>query len=308
MQLNFDVVVIGAGSAGMTAAINLKRANLNVVMIEEEAPGGQINKTDFIENYPGFFRIEGPTLAYNMFEQTQKLEIPYYSGKVLTVIDKGDYKIVKTKEEEITCLGVIIASGRRPRHLGLPKEEQLKGQGISWCAICDGAFFKGKEVVVVGGGNSALEGALYLSEIAKKVTLIHRRDTFRGDKILQEKVLNNKVITIKYNSEIEEIEETNGLLKGIKINNNLTKEKQRIKVDGLFIYIGFEPVSDFIIDKKIKDENNYLIVDQNMRTNRKLIYACGDVIKKELYQVTTAIGEGAKAAHSLIQDLQRKTS
>jgi thioredoxin reductase (NADPH) len=302
MKVQYDVVVVGAGCAGMTAAIYLKRFNLNVVMIEKSAPGGQINRTDKIENYPGFNIIEGPTLAMNIFMQTQNLEVEYRYGDVLNIIDKDEYKIVKTDTEEITTKAVVIASGRKPRELGLPNEKSLTGRGISWCAICDGPLFKNKEVVVVGGGNSAFQESLYLADICKKVTIIHRRNTFTADNELQEKVLNNKKIKIILDSEVITLNEKENKLASIVIKDKNAKQKT-IKSDGLFIYIGFEPVTDMVKDFDIL-ENNYIVTDDNMRTKIKGIYACGDVIKKELYQITTSVGEASKAAMSAKLDLK----
>jgi thioredoxin reductase (NADPH) len=303
MQKQYDVIIIGAGCAGMTAAIYLKRANLNVVMLEKNAPGGQINRTDRIENYPGFTSIDGPTLAMNMFMQTQSLGIEYRYGDVINITDKKDYKIVTTDTEELTSKAVIIASGRSPRELGLPNEKSLTGRGISWCAICDGPLFKNKDVVIVGGGNSAVQESLYLANICNKVTIIHRRKEFTADQEAQNKVLKNKKIKIHYETEVVKINEHNDKLSSIIIRDK--KDKQHtIKTDGLFIYIGFQPVTNMVKELNITDSNNYILTDENMKTSISGIYACGDVIKKELYQITTAIGEAAKAAMSAKKDIE----
>ena len=303
MQLNFDVVVIGCGCSGMTAAIYLKRANKKILIIESNAPGGQINKTSIIDNYPGFISVDGPTLANNMFSQIQKLAIPYKSGNVSAIIDRGDFKIIKTNNEEITCSAIIIATGRKPRELGLENERELAGKGISWCSICDAPLFKGKDIVVVGGGNSALEESIHLSEYVNKITLIHRQNEFRGDDILQSRVLNNSKINIVYDSVITKINQDNGFFSGVEIRNLKTNENNKIDASGLFIYIGFEPATDIFKNIGVNITGSYIIVDENMRTNINNIYACGDVIKKELYQIATAVGEGARAAFSAIQDL-----
>ncbi len=304
MKLNFDVIVIGCGCAGMTAAIYLKRANKKVLIIEDDAPGGQINKTSVVDNYPGFVNIDGPNLASNMFIHIQELGILYKKGKVISVVEKTAHKIVKTENEEITCKAIIIATGRKPRQLGLNNEKELAGKGISWCSICDAPLFKGKDIVVVGGGNSALEESLHLAEYVNSITLIHRKDEFRGDKVLQSRITNNDKINIVYDSEIINIKETNGFLSGVEIKNLITKEIQQIKVSGLFIYIGFEPATSIFKSMGIKVDEDYIIVDENMRTSINHVYACGDVIKKELYQIATAVGEGAKAAVSAIKDLE----
>jgi thioredoxin reductase (NADPH) len=304
MKLNFDVIVIGSGPAGMTASIYLKRANMNVAMIDGNAPGGQINKTALIENYPGYGKITGPELAYNMYMQTQELSIPFIYGKVINVIDKGNYKIVKLEKEEILCKSVIIATGRKARELGLNNEKELTGRGISWCAICDGSLFKDKEVAVVGGGNSALEESLYLSNIASKVYIIHRSNTFRGDMIFQEKVFSNPKIEVSFNTVIDKLNVKDKLLDSIDLKSNLTSEIKNLKISGLFIYIGFEPSIDFASSLNLNNSDGYIIVDNKMRTNVNGIYACGDIIKKDLYQITTATAEGSIAAMSVINDLK----
>lgn len=302
LKLDFDVVVVGAGVAGMTAAIYLKRANMNVVMIENNAPGGQINRTSTIENYPGFEKIDGPTLAYNIFTQTQTFEIPYKYGDVIEVINKRGYKIIKTETEEIKCKAVIIATGRRPRELGLKNETNLTGKGISWCSICDGPLYKNLNVAVVGGGNGALEESIYLSEICKKVTIIHRRDYFTADKLLIEKALSKKNIEVKYSTVVTSLNESEKKLGSIDVKNTKTEKEENLEIDGLFIFIGNIPVSDMLEYTKVKRENGYINVDKKMKTNIKGIYACGDVIKKDVYQISTAVGEGATAALSLSKD------
>lgn len=304
MQLNFDVVVIGSGPAGIASAIYLKRANLNVVMLDSNAPGGQINRISTIENYPGFSKIAGSDLAYNMFIQTQDLGILYKYGKVIDIIDNVEFKIVKTEKESITCKAVIIATGRKPRELGLPNEKGLIGRGISWCAICDGALFKDKEVIVVGGGNSALEESLYLSNITNKVTIVHHEKEFTGDEILSDRVIKNSKIDIYYDSEVVKLNVENNTLIGVEINDNSSNETKVINASGMFIYIGFEPSIGYTENLKVNNNNGYIIVDDTMRTSVAGIYACGDVIEKDLYQITTAIAEGSIAATSAIKDLK----
>lgn len=303
MELDFDVVVIGAGIAGMTAAIYLKRSNVSVVMIENNAPGGQMNRTNSIENYPGFNKIDGPTLSYNVFMQTQELGIKYKYGKVIDITVKKGYKILKTEKEVIKCKAIIIATGRKSRELGLPNEKSLTGKGISWCSICDGPLYKDLVVTIVGGGNTALEETIYLSEICSKVILIHRRDSFKADKILIDKVLTIPNVEIKYNSVITNINEINNKLSGVEIKNVIDNSKEVIEASGLFIFIGNIPVTDMLKNTKVKMDNDYVIVSNEMRTNVKGIYACGDVIKKNVYQISTAVGEGAVAALSAVKDI-----
>lgn len=300
-QLNFDAVIIGSGPAGITAAIYLKRANLSVAMIDNNAPGGQLNRISLIENYPGFTKIAGSDLAYNMFMQTQELGIPYKYGKALDIVDNGDYKVVKTDKEEMTCKAVIISTGRKPRELGLPNEKGLIGRGISWCAICDGALFKGQDVVIVGGGNSALEESLYLSDIVNQVNIVHIEKEFTGDEILQDKVFKNPKIKIFYDAQVSKLNVVNNNLDSVEIKYNNEDKTEEIKANGMFIYIGFEPSIDYTSNLNLKCNNGYIIVDEGMKTNLLGIYACGDVIEKELYQITTAISEGSRAAMSAIK-------
>ncbi len=306
MKLNFDVIVVGCGCAGMTAALYLKRAKKKVLIIEEENPGGLLNKSSNIENYPGFTKIDGPSLAAKMFEQVQQLAIPYKQGMVSDIIDNKDFKTIKINNESLTCLAVIIATGRKPKQLGLPNEAKLTGRGISWCSICDAPLFKDKEVIVIGGSNSALEESLHLVDFAKKVTLIYHGSQFKGEDILEERVVNHTRIKIIKEVIIVKFNQHNNLFSGLIIKNKKTKKETEIKADGLFIYIGFEAAARIFKKLKIKMVDNYIIVDEHMRTNINYIYACGDVIKKSLYQIVTAVSEGAIAAHSAILDLKTK--
>lgn len=293
--LSFDAVVIGCGAAGITASIYLKRANLNVCIIERNAPGGQLNMISEIGNYPGYKTTDGPTLAFSMFEQIRELGVVYKYGTVLEIINYDDYKLIKTDKEEITCKSIIIATGRKPKELGLPNEKKLLGRGISYCSICDGTLYKEKEVCVVGGGNSALEGTLYLSDICSKVTLIHRRDEFRGEPYLLDKIKKKGNIRIITNTTIKELKEENDNLSGLLLSTD-----EEIKTNALFVYIGNIPTP--IKCDSLITENDYIIVDKNMKTSVNRIYACGDITKKDVYQVATAIGDGALAAMSLIKE------
>ncbi|MDD2202835.1 MAG: FAD-dependent oxidoreductase [Bacilli bacterium] len=301
-QLIFDVIVVGSGPAGITAAIYLKMANLNVLMIDSNAPGGQVNKISVIENYPGFSHISGADLAYNMFAQTQDLDIPYKYGKVVDIINDGNQKIIKTEKESLQCKVVIIATGRKPKELGLPNEKNLIGKGISWCAICDGALFKNKDVIVVGGGNSALEESLYLSNIANKVSIIHRSKELSCDEIFKDRVLKSPKINIYHNAEVIKLNVFENKLESVEIEQ--LGEKQKVSASGVFIYIGFEPSIFYAEGLDLDVHDGYINVDKDMRTNVAGVYACGDVIKKDLYQITTAISDGSVAATSAIKYLK----
>lgn len=302
MNKTYDCIVIGAGIAGMTAAIYLKRANVNVLLLESSVPGGQINRSARVENYPGFKEIDGPTLAMNIYEQVQNLGIEYQYGEVIDILENQNQKIVKTEKEEILCKGIIIATGRVPKELGLENETALVGHGISWCAICDGPFFKNKDVCVVGGGNSAFEEGLYLADICNHVTILNRSDKLRADSILVEEAKRKENITILYNSVVNTINEKDGYLSSILVEQE--NDIREIECDGLFIYIGSKPSTHFARNLGLKMQNDYIVVDQNMRTNIKGIYACGDVILKEVYQISTAVGEGATAAMSFKKDME----
>lgn len=292
--LDFDVVIVGCGIAGMTSAIYLKRSNLNVCMIEKNAPGGQLNMINEINNYPGFESIDGPTLAFNVFNQIKKLEVPYKYANALEIIDNIEYKMIKTDKEEITCKNVVIATGRRPRELGLQNEKRLLGKGISYCSICDGTLYKDKVVAVVGGGNSAIESALYLSEICQKVYLIHRTESYRAENTLMDSIKEKENIELIKNTKITELKEKNDKLSSVIINDG-----KEIKCNGLFINVGNVPIP--IKCKNLKLEENYIVVDNKMESNIEGIYACGDIIKKDVYQITTAISEGTIAAINIIK-------
>jgi len=293
----FDCVIIGAGVAGMTSAIYLKRYNLNILLLEKGSPGGQIVQTPNVENYPGYSSIDGATLATNIFSQVMNLGVSYQYGNVIRIEDLGEIKVIYTETEKIETRSIIIATGRKPRKLGLLKENELVGRGISWCATCDGFFYKDKCVAVVGGGNSAIEEALFLSDICKKVDILYRGGELRADKIVQKRVLEKNNIEIHYNTEVKELIENGKELVGIKILKQ--KEMQKLDVQGLFIYIGYEPDTDYLESLGLNLEDQYVMVDSKMQTNISGIYACGDVLKKDLYQLTTAIGEASLAAYQV---------
>lgn len=293
METHFDCIIIGAGISGMTAAIYLKRYGYNVVLIEKSTYGGQMNQISIIENYPGCDRIDGYTLSQNIYKQVKSLNVPIIYDNVISVIDNNLEKKVLTKDNEYQAKVVILALGRERKMLGLPNEKSLIGSGISFCATCDGAFFKDEDVCVVGGGNSALEEALFLSKFCKNVTIINRSSVLRADAILTNKVKKINNINILYNSVIETLNEEKGQLKSIILKNG-----EEIKAKGLFIYIGLEANLSFLDNLDLQIDNNSIIVSSLMETNIKGIYACGDCIKKSLYQLVTASSEGAIAASS----------
>lgn len=293
-MLNYDVVILGSGVAGMTAAIYLRRAGIQTLIIENDTPGGQMNKSFCIENYPGFKSIDGPSLAYNIYSQVLELKTDYLFSNIESV-DLKKKKII-TNKKEVKYRYLIISTGRSPRKLDLKNEEKLLGRGISYCALCDGNLYKNKNVIVVGGGNSALEEALYLSGICNKVTLIHRKDIFNAEKVLIDKVTKNKKIDIIYNANL-----INYNIKDNKLVSVSLDTKKKIKTDGVFISIGYVPNSSLF---EVKKERNYILTYTNYVTSMKSVYACGDIIKKDTYQITTAIGEAAVVANKIIKLLK----
>lgn len=299
----YDAIVIGAGPAGITAAIYLKRANLKVCIIEKETPGGQMNKTSSVENYPGIIEISGPSLALEFFKQLQEQQIEYKYGEAIEIIDNKDYKIIKTTSEELKTKSIILAVGRSPKKLNNTNEESLEGKGISFCSLCDGNLYKNEEVSIIGGGNSALEEALYLSEICKKVYIIHRRDELRGDKILIERIKEKNNIEIIYNAQVKEFIGKNNKLEAVRLEKD--EQEEILLVKACFIFIGYEPATKFLKKLDILDEKGYIIVDERGETKVKGIYAAGDIIEKEAYQIVTAASDGALAAVACIKDLSR---
>ena len=301
MKTNYDAIVIGMGPAGITAALYLKRANLNCLIIEKSTPGGLLNKTSTIENYPGIIQISGPDLAYKFYEQLNNQKIPQKFEEVLEIIDNNNYKTIKTNKGEYTTKKVIIAIGREPKKLKNTNEEKLEGKGISFCSLCDGTLYKNEEVSIVGGGNSALEEALYLSDICKKVTIINRSNNLKGDNILITKVKEKKNIEIINNSEVKQFHGENNKLEYVTLKTD--KEDKNLYVKACFIFIGYEPATKFLKNLDILDEKGYIKVDETRRTKVKGIYAAGDIVKKEAYQIITASSDGALAAVSCIKDL-----
>ena len=286
----YDLIIIGMGISGITASIYAKRAGMKVLLLEGSAPGGTINKISMIENYPGYSSIAGPDLAYNLFEEVNKLQIEYKLEKVTDVILEETSKRVKTTSNVYEAKYLLIASGRHPKMLGLKNEEKFLGRGISTCALCDGALYKNSDVAVIGGGSSALSEALYLANIVNKVYLIHRREEFRGEDTLVRETKERKNIELILNNEVTELKVEDDTFKGIVL-----KDGRKINVKGIFIYVGFIPNTEFLESTNLKMEDGYIIVDNHHETNIKGVYASGDVTKKEIYQIVNAASEGAEA-------------
>ena len=287
MKLDFDCVIVGAGIAGMTAAIYLKRSNLNVLILDNDAPGGLLNKISSIENYPGFTRISGPDLAYKIYEQVNNLGIEVRYGKV---IDIKDHQVI-TDLETITTKKIILAIGRKARKL----ENTNNLKNVSYCAVCDANLYKNKTVALVGYSNSAMEEALYLSDICKKVIIIGRGNEFKGEETLADRIRSKDNIEIELDCVIKTLESDKDVLTKIITN------KGEFLVDGMFIAIGYEPNTEFL--KDINKDKGYIIVDDKMKTNIDYIFACGDIIKKDIYQLTTEVGEATIAAINVKKEI-----
>lgn len=296
----YHTVIIGSGVAGMTAAIYLKRARKDICILENGVPGGQITLASSVENYPGFSSITGSDLALNIYNQVLNLGVTYKYTKANQVKVEDDFITVITDKEEIKCKNLIIATGRAPRKLEVTLEDRLVGSGISFCATCDSSLYKDKKVAVVGGGTAALEEAIYLSKICNSVTLIHRRDTFSATDTLVNDVKNTKNITILTNRTVKEFKVNDNKLSGIVLEDKQNNQEE-ITVDGCFEYIGQVPNTKIFENLDILDDKGYVNVDKNYQTKISGIYAAGDCVKKDLYQVVTACSEGAIAANNIIK-------
>lgn len=287
--IEYDVIVIGAGISGVSCCIYLKRAGLNVLLVENKMVGGQLNKIDVIENYPGYKAVNGSDLAINLLEQINDIEI---NNSDISKIDYDRKEIILGKDK-VSYKYLVFATGRREKLLGLDNEEDYIGRGISLCATCDGALYRDRDVIVIGGANSAVSEAIYLSNICNRVTLIYRNEFLRADNVLIERLMDKKNVNIIYNSNVERYIIKNGKIVGVKLDIGKV-------VDGecVFLAIGSVPNSELFVGYK---SNGYIIVDGSYRTSIDDVYACGDVIKKEIYQLITASSEGVSVANSIIE-------
>ena len=295
----FDTMIIGAGPAGMTAALYAARSNLKVALLERGIYGGQMNNTAEIENYPGYARISGPELAEKMFEPLENLGVEHLFGQVEKIEDHGNYKKIITEDGAFVTKTVILASGANHRHLGVPGEEEYNSRGVSYCAVCDGAFFRDEDLLVVGGGDSAVEEAIFLTRFAKSVTIVHRRDQLRAQKLLQERAFANEKISFIWDSVVKEIKGDDRRVTNVVFENVKTGQSSESDFGGVFIYVGLDPVSDFVKDMGICNEAGWIVTDQHMKTAIDGIYAIGDVRQKDLRQITTAVGDGAVAGQEV---------
>ena len=290
----YDLVIIGGGPAGLTAGIYAQRARLKTVLLEKQMVGGQIAVSDVIENFPGFPSISGAGLMEKFEEHARGLGLEIRFTEVLNIETDGGEKVVKTSDGDLRTKAVIVATGARPRRLGVPGEKELTGKGVSYCATCDGPFFRGRNVMVVGGGDTAVKEAAYLSKLAGKVYLVHRRDKFRAEKMHQEKVEATANIEILRSHVLKEIKAENGLVHRAVVQDLKTDGTKEIDVEGVFIFVGINPTTDFVdVDK---DEGGFIKTNHRMETSIPGIYAAGDCRTTPLLQVVTAAGDGATAA------------
>jgi len=298
----YDVIIIGGGPAGLTAGLYTSRARVSTLLIEKLGIGGQAAITDRVENYPGFIEgVAGPELVHNMEEQAKSFGVKTLFGEV-TRIEVSDGDSVKKvfmhdEPEPYHCLAIIVAAGHEQRKLGVPGEWGLTGRGVSYCATCDGAFFRDRAVAVVGGGDVAVEEALFLTRFVSKVYIIHRRDRLRATKILQERAAKNDKVALVLDSVVDEIS-GDATVNGVKLRNVNTGETSFLSVDGVFVFIGWNPNPSFLGGLVDKSEDGYIIVDKEMRTSQEGIFACGDCCEKNLRQIVAACGDGATAAFS----------
>lgn len=302
---DYDVIIIGAGPAGMTAAVYASRAGLKTAMLESAAPGGKLVKTYEIENWPGIKGTDGATLAFDMYEHSTSFGAEYLYGNVAELKDGDDKTIVCEDGATYSAAAVIIATGTVERMMQIPNEAEMVGKGVSFCAVCDGSFYKGKAVIIVGGGNAALEEAIHLTQFAAKVTIVIRRTVFRAEPIIQKQVEANQKITVITQHIPKEVLVEDGKVAGLLIEHVETGEQQRIEAAGIFPYIGADPATKFVSGLGITDANGYVLVNEKMETAREGIYGAGDVCAKQLRQVVTATNDGAIAAQQVFQRLQK---
>ena len=294
----YDVIIAGAGPGGMTAAVYTSRANLSTLMIERGIPGGQMANTEEVENYPGYEHILGPDLSTKMFDHAKKFGAEYAYGDIKEVIDGKEYKTVVAGSKEYKARAVIITTGAEYKKIGVPGEKELGGRGVSYCAVCDGAFFKEKNLFVIGGGDSAVEEGVYLTRFAKKVTIVHRRDELRAQKILQQRAFDNEKVDFIWNHTLKQINEKDGKVGSVTLVSTKDGAEQELPADGVFIYVGMLPLSKPFLNLGITNEKGYIVTNEKMETKVPGIFAAGDIREKTLRQIVTATGDGSIAAQS----------
>jgi thioredoxin reductase (NADPH) len=303
---NYEVIIMGGGPAGLTAGIYASRARLRTLLLESALLGGQMTTTEMVENYPGFPQgVTGDELSRLMEEQAKKFGMEIVTQEIIKVSIEEDMKVIQTHESTYRCEALIICTGTEYRKLGVPGEKEFAGKGVSYCATCDGAFFQDNKIVVVGGGDSALTEALFLTKFVKELTIIHRRDALRGTKIYQERVLTNPKIKFLWNSIVQEIK-GDMIVHSIVVKNVKTGEIKEFETDGAFLFVGLAPRTQFLKGIVQMDGGGYILTNEDCETSEKGIFAAGDCRKKLLRQITTAVGDGATAAFSAQKYLEEK--
>ena len=297
MEKIYDMIIVGGGPGGYTAALYAARAGLDVLLVERLSAGGQMNLTGQIDNYPGFPEgVDGFQLSMQMQQQAERFGAKTRYAEVLKLELNGNVKIVETNEGIHKAKTVVISTGAGPRQLGVDRENEMIGRGVGYCAHCDGGFYRGKTVAVVGGGNSAAAEAMHLSRIAKEVILIHRRDSLRATQVYHKPLLEASNIRFLWDSEVAELLGED-LLEGVKVRNLKNGEVRNVEIQGLFVSIGRKPATGLVKDQLTLDDAGYIIAEENTKTNLPGVYAVGDVRTKQLRQIVTAVADGAMAAH-----------
>ena len=299
----YDIVIIGAGTAGLTAAVYGARAGKSVLVVEAENFGGQITASPRVENYPGIASISGNEFAANLLDQALGLGVQAELERVIGVTCEQGHKLVITEENAYPCLSVIVATGVKHRTLGLAREAELTGEGVSYCAVCDGAFFKDRDVAVVGGGSTAVSDALFLSEYCRRVTLIHRREQFRAEEALVRQLRLRKNVDFLLDSRVTALQGGSSL-EGVRVENLCTQEERFLAVEGLFVAVGQVPDSSAFTELLDLDADGYLIAGEDCRTSCEGIFAAGDCRTKQVRQLATAAGDGAVAGLAAVQYIQ----
>ena len=297
----YDVIIIGAGPAGIAASIYLKRANVNCLLLESEAPGGLLNKIHKIENYPGFTDDTGSILAFRMYSQVESLGIDLKIEKVINIKSGNDSYEVFTKNNTFVSKYIIIATGRTPKKLEVKNSEKYEGKGISYCAVCDGALYRNKDIAIVGGGNTAIDTANYMSNIANKIYIINRSSNLRADQKGQEEIKKLENVNVLYNTKLKDIIGDDTGVQGVVLEDGT-----EINLSGIFVCIGQTNNSAFYQNLNLKTDNRGIVVDKDLKTTANNVYACGDSISKDLYQVVTATSEGAMVASNIIKLVRSK--
>jgi thioredoxin reductase (NADPH) len=301
----YDVIVIGGGPGGYTAALYAARANLSVAILEKLSPGGQMGTTDVIDNYPGFPQgVNGFELAMQMKEGAERFGAQTQLAEVTQVELAGQVKTVHTSDGDYQARTVVLATGAHPRELGLPGERELRGRGVSYCATCDGMFYRGKTVVVVGGGNTAVSDVLYLSRLCEKVYLVHRRDTLRASKVYLDPLQKAENVEFVWDSEVKQLLRDQAVT-GVRVRNKKTGEERDIPCGGVFVAVGYLPNTELYRGQVELDEAGYVLADETTQTNLPGVFAVGDLRKKPLRQVVTAASDGAVAAHFIEEYLNQ---